>query len=66
MLKLFRNTNAGVRVILKDLSKNITFLQILNLNIKAINLHSSFSLNKTIKSDHPIIISMPTINAIFH
>ena len=66
MLKLFRNTNVGVRVILKDLSKNTTFLQILNLNIKAINLHSSFSLNKTIKSDHPIIISMPTINTIFH
>lgn len=66
MLKLFRNTNVGVRVILKDLSKNTTFLQILNLNIKAINLHSSFSLNKTIKSDHPIIISMATINTIFH
>lgn len=66
MLKLFRNTNIGIREILKDLSRNNTFLQILNLNINAINTHSSFSLNKTIKSDHPIITSTPTVNVFFH
>lgn len=66
MLKLFRNTNVGVREILKNLSKSTIFLQTLNLNINALNIHNSFSLNKTIKSDHPIIISTPTINAIFH